>query len=75
MLQQTPTTCENAPWYQAPVIVGGSGGSGTRGVALLLESLGVRMACVGEPLVGSSCRPESGEAGQLEKQPAFQSPL
>lgn len=43
------STCDNAPWYTAPVIVGGSGGSGTRGVALLLESLGVRMACIGEP--------------------------
>ena len=42
-------SCDAAPWYLAPVIVGGSGGSGTRGVALLLESLGVRMACVGEP--------------------------
>ena len=28
------------------MIVGGSGGSGTRGVALLLEALGVGMACV-----------------------------
>ena len=39
-------TCANAPWYTAPVIVGGSGGSGTRGVALLLEALGVAMACM-----------------------------
>jgi hypothetical protein len=41
--------CSNAPWYLAPVIVGGSGGSGTRGVAMLLEELGVRMACIGQP--------------------------
>lgn len=40
------TTCAEAPWYTAPVIVGGSGGSGTRGVAMLLEALGVGMACV-----------------------------
>lgn len=39
-------SCDNAPWYTAPVIVGGSGGSGTRGVAMLLEALGVGMACL-----------------------------
>ena len=39
-------SCANAPWYTAPVIIGGSGGSGTRGVALLLETLGVAMACI-----------------------------
>lgn len=38
--------CDATPyWYHAPVIVGGSGGSGTRGVLLLLEQLGVKMAC------------------------------
>ncbi|KAL1525182.1 hypothetical protein AB1Y20_020052 [Prymnesium parvum] len=41
--------CENADWWTAPVIVGGSGGSGTRGVVLLLEQLGVRMACIEGP--------------------------
>ena len=40
------SACANAPWYTAPVIVGGSGGSGTRGAALLLETLGVAMACM-----------------------------
>ena len=44
----TPS-CDNAPWWSAPVIVGGSGGAGTRGVVILLERLGVRMACIGEP--------------------------
>lgn len=39
--------CEDPPWHLAPVIVGGSGGSGTRGVVMLLEELGVRMACIG----------------------------
>lgn len=43
------SSCDDAPWHAAPVIVGGSGGSGTRGVALLLESLGVQMACVSQP--------------------------
>ena len=37
--------CESAPWWTAPVIVGGSGGSGTRGSVLLLQRLGVGMAC------------------------------
>ena len=40
-------SCHAAPWYEAPVIVGGTGGSGTRGVAMLLDALGVRMACLG----------------------------
>ena len=44
----------STPWYLAPVIVGGSGGSGTRGMAMLLESLGVRMACVSGGSGGSS---------------------
>ena len=39
-------SCESAPWWTAPVIVGGSGGSGTRGTALLLQTLGVAMACL-----------------------------
>ena len=39
--------CETAPWWTAPVIVGGSGGSGTRGSLLLLSHLGVGMACTG----------------------------
>ena len=37
--------CARAPWWTAPVIVGGSGGSGTRGSVLLLQRLGVGMAC------------------------------
>ena len=37
--------CARAPWWTAPVIVGGSGGSGTRGAVLLLQQLGVGMAC------------------------------
>ena len=37
--------CPSAPWWTAPVIVGGSGGSGTRGSALLLSRLGVGMTC------------------------------
>ena len=37
--------CRNAPWWTAPVVVGGSGGSGTRGSVLLLQRLGVGMAC------------------------------
>ena len=41
----TPTErasfCQRAPWWTAPVIVGGSGGSGTRGSVLLLQRLGV----------------------------------
>ena len=37
--------CVDAPWYTAPVIVGGSGGSGTRGVSMLLQEFGVAMAC------------------------------
>ena len=43
------SACDSAPWYHAPVIVGGSGGSGTRGVVTLLENLGVHMACVSRP--------------------------
>jgi hypothetical protein len=30
-------------WYHAPIIVGGTGGSGTRGVEEVLESIGVYM--------------------------------
>ena len=37
--------CPSAPWWTAPVIVEGSGGSGTRGSALLLSRLGVGMTC------------------------------
>lgn len=50
------TTCDPAttPWYDAPVIVGGSGGSGTRGVVLLLERLGVRMACIDHDNLGGN---------------------
>ena len=44
-------SCDSAMWYSAPVIVGGSGGSGTRGVALLLDRLGVQMACSSVPTV------------------------
>jgi len=43
-----PGMCSEAPWWTAPVIVTGSGGTGTRGVVQLLEALGVRMACVDE---------------------------
>jgi hypothetical protein len=39
--------CRDAPWWVAPVIVGGSGGSGTRGSVLALARLGVGMACSG----------------------------
>lgn len=46
MPTRRPASCDAAPWYEAPVIVGGSGGSGTRGMAMLLEALGVGMACV-----------------------------
>jgi len=37
--------CTTAPWWTAPVIIGGSGGSGTRGSDLLVQELGVAMAC------------------------------
>lgn len=40
--------CEQAPWWTSPVILSGSGGSGTRGAAMLLDRLGVRIACVDE---------------------------
>ena len=53
----TPTErasfCQSAPWWTAPVIVGGSGGSGTRGSVLLLQRLGVGMACE-DPIFDSS---------------------
>ena len=44
------THCDVPQWWEAPVIVGGSGGSGTRGVMMLLEALGVRMACINSTL-------------------------
>jgi len=37
--------CPSAPWWTAPVIIGGSGGSGTRGSALLMHRLGVGITC------------------------------
>jgi len=37
--------CPSAPWWTAPVIIGGSGGSGTRGSAMLMHRLGVGIAC------------------------------
>ena len=37
--------CLKAPWWTAPVIIGGSGGSGTRGSALLMHRLGVGITC------------------------------
>ena len=40
------TFCSTAPWWTAPVLIGGSGGSGTRGSALLLHRLGVGIACL-----------------------------
>ena len=46
-----PSHCDAPQWWEAPVIVGGSGGSGTRGVVMLLESLGVRMACINSTLL------------------------
>ena len=52
---QVDYACNTTPhWYHAPVIVGGSGGSGTRGVVLLLERLGVKMACTEPPLENKS---------------------
>ena len=44
-LEQRAAFCADPPWWTAPVIVGGSGGSGTRGSVLLLSQLGVAMAC------------------------------
>jgi len=40
------TFCSTAPWWTAPVLIGGAGGSGTRGSALLLQRLGVGIACL-----------------------------
>lgn len=37
--------CAAAPWWTAPLVVGGSGGSGTRASVLLAARLGVGMAC------------------------------
>ena len=52
---QVDYACNTTPhWYHAPVIVGGSGGSGSRGVVLLLERLGVKMACTEPPLENKS---------------------
>lgn len=34
---------ENEPWLKAPIVVGGTGGSGTRGVVDILVKLGVYM--------------------------------
>jgi len=42
-------SCDAPAWDIAPVIVGGSGGSGTRGTAMLLDRLGVQMACTSSP--------------------------
>lgn len=42
---QRAAFCPSAPWWTAPVIIGGSGGSGTRGSALLMQRLGVAIAC------------------------------
>ena len=57
---ERPATCSaSSPWYTAPVIVGGSGGSGTRGVALMLEALGIGMACVTKDfLIAPAAQPE-----------------
>ena len=43
--------CPTAPWYTAPVIIGGSGGSGTRGSVLLLQRLGVSIVCEDKDLL------------------------
>ena len=42
---QRAAFCPSAPWWTAPVIIGGSGGSGTRGSVLLMQRLGVAIAC------------------------------
>lgn len=69
------TSCDNAPWWTAPVIVGGSGGSGTRGVVLLLEQLGVRMACINGPkpllLNASTCNMTCNSAADCKLLSSF----
>lgn len=47
----------HVPWYTAPVIIGGSGGSGTRGVSMMLQEFGIAIACTSKDfmLPGTDC--------------------
>ena len=58
----TAASCSAARWWEAPVVVGGVGGSGTRAVVELLDELGVSMACVNNTaLFGASQRDKYDE--------------